>query len=115
MSKKFPFSFLPCANEINTAFHRLESMLNAMAAAEAVDYVQDAFMGGGSHTSAPRFTPPSGAPEELWGNLYRVGEYQGGERYYGRVGTLDPNGILTIDAHAVPSSTLVAISEVWLC
>jgi hypothetical protein len=115
MSKKFPFPFLPCADEINTAFHRLESLLNAMAAAEETDYVQDSFTGPGSYPSAPRFTPPSGAAEELWGNICIMDEYQGGELYYGRAGAVGPDGVIALDAQAVPPSALVSISGVWRC
>jgi hypothetical protein len=111
MARKFPYTGLPCAEEINAAFHRIESILNVMSNREDIDYVQDSFIGSGKSPSSPRFIPPGDTLPDLWGNLYNAGLYKGKELYYDNVGTLDPQGIITIDT--ISPSVLVSIAQVW--
>ena len=111
MSRKFPYTDLPCAEEINAAFHRVESILNVMSNREDIDYVQDSFIGAGKSPTSPRFIPPADSLPDLWGNLYNLGLYRGNELYYDKAGTIDPQGIITIER--MSPSVLVAIAQVW--
>ena len=113
MSRKFPYENIPCAAEINAAFHRVESIINAAANCEDIDYVQDSFMGAGKRKSNPHFIPPGGSLPDLWGNIYNMTDYKGKERYYDSVGTIDKQGIIAIDGKNMSPSVIVSIARIW--